>query len=72
VGYFWSGKHGRAVKGLCLVTLVYTDAKGVGLPVISEIICEWPKAICEWKGFSYDGNALSRLFGAKKSSWHPR
>src|SRR5207237_5359567 len=36
--------------------------------VISEIICEWPKAICEWKGFSYDGNALSRLFGAKKSS----
>jgi hypothetical protein len=40
--------------------------------VISEIICEWPKAICEWKGFSYDGNALSRLFGAKKSSWHPR
>ena len=40
--------------------------------VISEIICEWPKAICEWPGFSYDGNALSRLFGAKKSSWHPR
>ena len=25
VGYFWSGKHGRAVKGLCLVTLLYTD-----------------------------------------------
>jgi hypothetical protein len=23
VGYFWSGKHGRAVKGVCLVTLLY-------------------------------------------------
>ena len=40
--------------------------------VISEIICEWPKDICEWKGFSYDGNTLSRLFVAKKSLWHPR
>jgi hypothetical protein len=29
VGYFWSGKHGRAVKGICLVTLLYTDPKGV-------------------------------------------
>src|SRR4051794_1407082 len=28
VGYFWSGKQGRAVKGICLVTLLYTDLKG--------------------------------------------
>jgi hypothetical protein len=33
VGYFWSGKHGRAVKGVCLVTLVYTDRNGARLPV---------------------------------------
>jgi hypothetical protein len=33
VNYFWSGKHGRAVKGVCLVTLLYTDPNGVCLPV---------------------------------------
>src|SRR5689334_22441630 len=38
VGYFWSGKHGRAVKGLCLVTLLYTDPKGVCLPVNFRLV----------------------------------
>jgi hypothetical protein len=38
VGYFWSGKHGRAVKGLCLVTLLYTDPKGVRLPVNFRLV----------------------------------
>jgi hypothetical protein len=38
VGYFWSGKHGRAVKGLCLVTLFYTDGKGVCLPVNFRLV----------------------------------
>jgi hypothetical protein len=38
VGYFWSGKHGRAVKGLCLVTLLYTDANGVCLPVNFRVV----------------------------------
>src|SRR2546423_7052588 len=38
VGYFWSGKHGRAVKGLCLVTLLYTDANGVCLPVNFRLV----------------------------------
>jgi hypothetical protein len=38
VGYFWSGKHGRAVKGICLVTLLYTDRKGVGLPVNFRVV----------------------------------
>ena len=38
VGYFWSGKHGRAVKGLCLVTLLYTDGKGVCLPVNFRLV----------------------------------
>jgi hypothetical protein len=38
VGYFWSGKHGRAVKGICLVTLLYTDPKGVGLPVNFRLV----------------------------------
>src|SRR5690348_1586127 len=38
VGYFWSGKHGRAVKGICLVTLLYTDPQGVGLPVNFRLV----------------------------------
>jgi hypothetical protein len=38
VGYFWSGKQGRAVKGRCLVTLLYTDPKGVGLPVKFRVV----------------------------------
>jgi hypothetical protein len=38
VGYFWSGKHGRAVKGVCLVTLLYTDPKGVWLPVDFRLV----------------------------------
>jgi hypothetical protein len=33
VGHFWSGKHHRAVKGLSLVTLYYTDVQGRSLPV---------------------------------------
>ena len=33
VGCFYSGLHGRAVKGICLVTLFYADGKGVRLPV---------------------------------------
>lgn len=33
VGYYWSGKHHRAVKGINLIVLVYTDINGVSLPV---------------------------------------
>ena len=38
VGYFWSGKHGRAVKGVCLVTLLHTDSRGVRLPVNFRLV----------------------------------
>lgn len=38
VGYFWSGKHGRAVKGVCLVTLLYSDPNGVCLPVDFRLV----------------------------------
>lgn len=38
VGYFWSGLHGKAVKGINLVTLFYTDAKGVRVPVSFRVI----------------------------------
>src|SRR5437764_785336 len=38
VGYLWSGKHGRAVKGVCLVTLLYTDPQGVCLPVNFRLV----------------------------------
>lgn len=33
VGRFWSGKHHQVVKGVNLVTLVYTDKDGYCLPV---------------------------------------
>lgn len=28
IGYFWSGKHHRVVKGIQLITLYYTDVSG--------------------------------------------
>jgi len=33
VGYFWSGKHHKTVKGINLITMYYTDSKGSHLPV---------------------------------------
>ena len=33
VSYFWSGKHKRTVKGICLITLYYTDISGNSYPV---------------------------------------
>ena len=33
VSYFWSGKHKKAVKGINLITLYYTDDNGVQVPV---------------------------------------
>lgn len=33
VGYFWSGKHHRVVKGLNLITLYYTTQDGKSVPV---------------------------------------
>ena len=38
VGYFWSSKAGGAVKGLCLVTLLYTDLRGVCAPVNYRLV----------------------------------
>lgn len=33
IGYFWSGKHHRVVKGIQLITLYYTDPSGKSVPV---------------------------------------
>ena len=33
VGYFWSGKHHRSVKGINLITLYATDQSGRNLPI---------------------------------------
>jgi len=33
VGYFWSGKHKRTVKGINLITLYYTDSIGHSYPI---------------------------------------
>src|SRR5215210_1002240 len=33
VGYFWSGRHHKEVKGINLIVLHYTDNKGISVPV---------------------------------------
>jgi hypothetical protein len=33
VGYFWSGKHQRPVKGINLITLYYTDRVDTSYPI---------------------------------------
>ena len=33
IGYFWSGKHKRTVKGINILSLYYTDVNGVSVPV---------------------------------------
>jgi len=33
IGYFWSGKHKRTVKGINLITLYYTDILGHSYPI---------------------------------------
>lgn len=38
VGHFWSGKHHRAVKGINLVTLYYTDIQGKHQPVNFRVV----------------------------------
>lgn len=38
VGYFWSGLHGKAVKGINLVTLFYGEAGGMRVPVNFRVV----------------------------------
>src|SRR5207253_1282592 len=33
IGYFWSGKHHRVVKGIQLITLYYNDKSGKSVPI---------------------------------------
>ena len=33
IGYYWSGKHHKPIKGINLITLYYTDINGVSVPV---------------------------------------
>jgi len=33
IGYFWSEKHHRTVKRICLITLYYTDPQGISIPI---------------------------------------
>ncbi len=33
VGYFWSGRHHKQVKGINVIVLHYTDGKGISVPV---------------------------------------
>ena len=38
VGYFWSGLHGKAVKGINLVTLFYGELGGLRVPVNFRVV----------------------------------
>ena len=38
VGYFWSGLHGKAVKGINLVTLFYGEVGGMRVPVNFRVV----------------------------------
>lgn len=33
IGYYWSGKHQKAIKGINLITLYYTDNDGKSMPI---------------------------------------
>ena len=33
IGYYWSGKHKKAIKGINLITLYYTDPEGTSMPI---------------------------------------
>ena len=33
IGYYWSGKHQKPIKGINLISLYYTDINGVSVPV---------------------------------------
>ncbi len=33
IGYYWSGKHQKPIKGINLITLFYTDINGVIVPI---------------------------------------
>lgn len=38
IGYFWSGKHKRVVKGINLITLFCTDLNGISVPINYRIV----------------------------------
>src|SRR5512135_1219945 len=46
VGYFWSGKHHRVVKGINLITLYYTDVGGQHRPVN---LPDWSPPAPRWR-----------------------
>lgn len=33
IGYFWSGKYHRAIRGINLITLYYSDVNGNSVPI---------------------------------------
>lgn len=46
IGYYWSGKHHKPVKGINLISLFYTDVNGKCLPVNYRI---YDKAVAKTK-----------------------
>jgi len=87
VGYFWSGKHHRTVKGLNLITLYYTDIQGQHLPVDyrvydksegktkNDYFLEMLAEVLEWglkPAFATGDSWYSCVTNLKKVKNHPR
>ena len=53
VGYFWSGLHGKVVRGIDLVTLFYGEMGGLRVPVNFRVVdkAEASKQVCHAEQF---------------------
>jgi hypothetical protein len=69
IDYYWSGKHHKAVKGINLITLFYTDKHGKCLPVNYRI---YDKAANKTKN-DYFREMVTEVIGwglkARNSNW---
>ena len=70
IGYFWSGKHHRVVKGIQLITLYYTDRSGQSVPVNYRIY-DCPGGQIEKRLFSRNDRTGNSL-GAETQDSHGR
>lgn len=66
VGYFWSGKHHRTVKGINLITLYYTDPHGQHQPVNYRV---YDKAEGKTKNDSFQDMLAEVLAWGLEPSW---
>ncbi len=66
IDWFWSGKHKRSVKGINLITLFYTDIKGVSVPVNFRLV---NKKVGKTKNDYFKDMLLEVLSWGLKPAW---